>query len=114
MEETDVVAVAQEVAAEVETKSGLLSSISSGINDTFSGPLKSIFGLVDRLFIGVDPSVYKFFAVGLFVCTILWVMLILKKEYVNVDQPKKGLLYDLRIWTLVSMSPHMIIYWIWS
>ena len=114
MEETDVVAVAQEVAVEAEAKGGLLSSISSGINNTFSGPLKSFFGWIDQLFIGVDPSVYKFFAVGLFLCTILWVMFILKKEYVNVDQPKKGLLYDLRLWTLVSMSPHMIIYWIWS
>ncbi len=114
MEETEIVA---EVAAEAQQQDWLgatLSSFSEGINHTFSGPLKTLFSPVDRLFIGADPAVFKFFAVGLFVCTILWVMLILKKEYVNIDQPKKGLLYDLRLWTLVSMSPHMIIYWIWS
>ena len=112
MEETEVVA---EAAAQTQDGlAALKSSMSSWISDTFSGPLQSIFHPIDNLFIGADPSVYKFFAVGLFVATILWVMFILKKEYVNVDQPKKGLIYDLRVWTLISMSPHMIIYWIFS
>lgn len=112
MEETEVVA---EAAAPAQDGLGaLMSSVSGWINETFSGPLQSIFHPIDGLFTGANPSVYKFFAVGLFVSTILWVMFILKKEYVNIDQPKKGLIYDLRLWTLISMSPHMIIYWIFS
>ena len=92
----------------------LMGTISDGINDTFSGPMQWVFNPIDTIFIGANPAIFKFFAVGLFVSTILWVMFILKKEYVNVDQPRKGILYDLRLWTFLSMSPHMLIYWIWS
>lgn len=112
MEETEVV-----TEAAAQTQSGLAALKSSGsqwISDTFSGPLQTIFHPIDNLFVGANPAVFKFFAVGLFVATILWVMLILKKEYVNIDRPKKGIIYDLRLWTLISMSPHMIIYWFFS
>lgn len=84
------------------------------ISDTFSGPLSAVFHPLDAFLAPFGPGTYKFFALGLFVLTICWVFFVLKKEYVNLDQPKKGILYDLRLWTLVSMLPHMIIYWMWS
>jgi len=84
------------------------------ISATFSGPLAAFFRPIDVIFTPFGPGAYKFFAVGLFACTVVWVMFILKKEYVNLDQPKPGFLYDLRLWTLVSMLPHVIIYWSWA
>jgi hypothetical protein len=84
------------------------------ISSTFSKPLSYIFSPIDGFLTPIDVSVSKFFAVGLFLATICWVMFILKKEYVNLDQPKKGIFYDLRLWTLVSMVPHMLIYWVWA
>lgn len=92
----------------------MLSNISGWMNDTFSGVLSTIFRPVDWVFADAPPWLFKFFAVGLFVATICWVMFFLKKEYVNLDQPRKGVLYDLRLWTLISMAPHMIIYWMWG
>ncbi len=92
----------------------LLGNISAWISGVFSGPLGAVFHPIDTLFVGANPAVFKFFAVGLFAVTICWVMFLLKKEYVNLDQPKKGILYDLRLWTFLSMMPHMIIYWMWS
>ncbi len=84
------------------------------ISSTFSGPLSAIFHPIDRVLAPFGPATYKFFAVGLFAVTICWVMFILKKEYVNLDRPKEGILYDLRLWTLISMLPHMFIYWVWA
>ncbi len=44
-----------------------------------------------------------------FVGTMVWVYS-LKKEYVNVDAPSKHFWRDLRLWTVISMLPHVIVY----
>ena len=100
--------------ASTDKFSELMNSCSVWIDHTFSGMMHSFFSPVDTVLSSFDPWTYKFFAVGLFLVTILWVMFILKKDYVNVDQPRKGILFDLRLWTFLSMLPHMIIYWMWS
>ncbi len=84
--------------------------MSEWINQTFSGPLTAFFRPINNLFVGVDPFWWIASAAGLFTLTMLWVCFVLKKEYVNVDQPKPGLLYDLRVWTVLSMLPHVLIY----
>jgi hypothetical protein len=56
------------------------------ISSTFSGPLSAIFHPIDKVFTPFGPGTYKFFAVGLFLATICWVMFVLKKEYVNLDR----------------------------
>lgn len=84
------------------------------ISNTFSGPLSALFHPIDTILTPIGPGAYKFFAVGLFLATICWVMFILNEKYVNLDRPKKGIIYDLRLWTLVSMVPHMLIYWMWA
>ena len=45
-----------------------------------------------------------------FIGTMLWVGLILKKEYVNLDAPSKHFWADLRLWTVISMLPHLVVY----
>jgi len=37
-------------------------------------------------------------------------VLTMKKEYANIDSPGDGPRYDLRFWTVVSMTPHVIVY----
>ena len=48
-------------------------------------------------------------ALDLFIGAMVWVFT-LRKEYVNVDAPRKGFLYDLRVWTIISMLPHVLVY----
>lgn len=48
--------------------------------------------------------------VGLFVCAMIWVGLILDKEYVNRGRPYKSIWTDLRLWTVISMTPHVLVY----
>jgi hypothetical protein len=50
------------------------------------------------------------FALGLFVGAMIWVWAFLKKDFVNLDAPHKGILYDLRWWTILSMLPHIAVY----
>lgn len=57
----------------------------------------------------LPPLVWTLSAVGLFLAAMAWVFM-LKKEYVNVDSPGKGPQYDLRFWTVISMTPHIIVY----
>ncbi len=41
--------------------------------------------------------------------TMIWVYM-LKKEYVNLQAPSKRWWADLRLWTVISMMPHVIVY----
>ena len=45
-----------------------------------------------------------------FIATMLWVGVVLKKEYVNLDAPSPRFWADLRLWTVVSMLPHIVVY----
>ncbi len=49
-------------------------------------------------------------ALGLFVGAMLWVNLILKESYVNEGRPFKAFYTDLRLWTVLSMLPHVLVY----
>ncbi|MFM1921906.1 MAG: hypothetical protein RLZZ303_3540 [Candidatus Hydrogenedentota bacterium] len=90
---------------------GLLDSISAGINSTFQAPLQFVFHPVnDALAAITEPMVWRFCAMALFVLPMLWVWFGLRKEYVNLDSPGQGLLYDLRLWTVLSMTPHVVFY----
>ena len=79
------------------------------IRDNFSGPLAAFFHPINDLFTPIPVIWWKLCAVGLFVAAMVWVYL-LKREYVNIDAPGKGILYDLRFWTIMSMLPHVLIY----
>lgn len=49
-------------------------------------------------------------AVSYFVGTMIWVGFVLKESYVNLGRPNKAWYSDLRIWTAVSMLPHVLAY----
>lgn len=49
-------------------------------------------------------------AVGLFVCAMIMVSLVLEEDYVNRGRPFTSLWTDLRLWTVLAMLPHCIVY----
>ena len=40
----------------------------------------------------------------------LWVGLLLNPKYVNRGRPYKSIWTDLRFWTVISMTPHVVVY----
>lgn len=49
-------------------------------------------------------------AISFFVGTMLWVWFYLDESYVNLGRPAKAWYTDLRIWTIISMLPHVFVY----
>ena len=86
---------------------------STWINDNFAPYFRLVFDPINdaiaRIPDASEPVVATEVAVMLFQIAVLLV-LFLRPEYVNVDRPRRRFWYDLRLWTIVSMLPHMIIY----
>lgn len=82
------------------------------INNTFQAPLQAIFAPTNAIFNPIPSIFWIISAVCLFGAAMVWVGFILKKEYVNLDAPGNKPWHDLRLWTVVSMAPHVAIY-IW-
>jgi hypothetical protein len=88
-----------------------MEAVSNAINSLFGPLLRPLFSPANAALGAISAEwIWRACAVGLFVCTMLWVAFGLRKEYVNLDAPGKGLLYDLRLWTVISMAPHVFIY----
>lgn len=68
---------------------------------------------LDRLMAAAPPWIWTVCSLGLFLLTMVWAFT-LRKEYVNLDAPHKGVLYDLRFWVIVSMLPHLVVYFWFS
>lgn len=80
------------------------------ITNTFGPLLHAVFDPINSAFDGVYMPWARIAALALFIGTMIWVYT-LKKEYVNLDAPKDFKWYhDLRLWTVVSMMPHVIVY----
>ena len=79
------------------------------VNDIFGPSLKIVFHPINDAIAGIYMPWARVCAVGLFVVAMLWV-LTLRKEYVNLDAPRKAWYTDLRLWTIVAMLPHVLIY----
>jgi hypothetical protein len=77
--------------------------------EAISKVLRAIFNPLDAPLSATHPLVWTLAACGLFLGAMIWVFT-LKKEYVNIDSPGEGPRYDLRFWTVISMSPHVFVY----
>lgn len=86
------------------------AAISGAISAVFSAPMAAVFAPVNNALAMIPQPMWRVCTIGLFVLTMLWVGLILRKEYVNLDAPSKSILHDLRLWTVLSMAPHIFIY----
>jgi len=79
------------------------------INTTFGPALRPVFGSIDALMDNIYMPWARICAVGLFVIAAIWVFT-LNPKYVNLDAPSKAWYVDLRVWTLVAMLPHVLVY----
>ena len=79
--------------------------------DKFFGPaLRSVFVPINDA-LGMIPNwMAGWCGVGIFVLTMLWVGLLLNPKYVNRGRPYKSIWTDLRFWTVISMTPHVVVY----
>ncbi len=90
-----------------------MGSISEGINNLFGPPLRALFHPTNAMFSAIPdsaaPYVAKAAAASLFLAGMAFVFF-LRREYVNLDAPGKKPWHDLRLWTVVSMTPHIFVY----
>ena len=81
------------------------AEISARLLQPIFEPMNKAINLVDCW------GLRAFCALGFFLGTMLWVGFILKnEEYVNIDRPNKKIWSDLRLWTVISMLPHVFVY----
>ena len=80
------------------------------VNSILGPPLRAFFGPVDSfLSMGYMPYA-RIVALAFFIGTMIWVFVGLKKDYVNVQAPSQKIWADLRVWTVISMLPHLVVY----
>jgi hypothetical protein len=79
--------------------------------DSVFYPILSKFFLPVNDALGHIPNwVAGWCGVGIFVLTMIWVGLLLNPNYVNRGRPYKSIWTDLRLWTVISMTPHVLVY----
>ena len=79
------------------------------INKVFGPPLHFVLDPIHGVLNDIYMPWARICALGMFIGTMVWVFM-LNKKYVNLDAPHEGLLYDLRVWTVISMLPHLVVY----
>ncbi len=72
--------------------------------------LAPIFHPINDFLNWLPNSLAGICGVGLFLSTMIWVCLLLNKDYVNRGRPYKSIWTDLRLWTIISMTPHVLVY----
>jgi len=69
----------------------------------FFGPINTFLGPIYQPWATITAFCF-------FIGAMIWVAFILKESYVNMGRPNKAWYSDLRIWTAVSMIPHLFVY----
>jgi len=72
--------------------------------------LIKFFGPINSLLSKIEQPWFTIAAVAFFVGTMLWVWFYLGDGYVNLGRREKSVWTDLRIWTVISMLPHVFVY----
>ena len=88
----------------------MLDVLHTWINIIFGPPLRWFFGNLNAFLDTVYMPTARIVAVGFFLVTMVWVYFGLSKHYVNLEAPSKHFWADLRLWTIISMLPHVIVY----
>lgn len=77
----------------------------------------AFYPILSKFFVPIDHALgllpnwlIPICGIGLFVCAMIWVGLILDPKYVNHGRPYKSIWSDLRLWTVISMTPHVLVY----
>lgn len=80
------------------------------LQKVFYTVLAPVFHPLNTALGGLPNWVASVFGVGLFVAAMVWVGVFLQKDYVNHGRPYKSIWTDLRLWTCLSMMPHVVFY----
>ena len=83
--------------------------MSEWITEVFGPMLKPVFSPIDTMLEPIYMPWARIFAIALFIGAMVWVWS-LRVEYVNLDRPNNKWYSDLRIWTILCMLPHVIVY----
>ncbi|GMV92227.1 MAG: hypothetical protein AMXMBFR82_20050 [Candidatus Hydrogenedentota bacterium] len=76
----------------------------------FKPVLGAFFGPINDLLSRIGQPWFTITAIGFFLGTMLWVWLYLGDSYVNLGRQRKSIWTDLRVWTVISMLPHIFVY----
>ncbi len=88
----------------------LIGAIAGAIDAVFGPPLRAVFHPIDAFVGQFYMPTARIVAVAFFAATAVWVFVGLKEAYVNLEAPAKKLRYDLRLWTIAAMLPHLVVY----
>jgi hypothetical protein len=80
------------------------------VNQIFGPPAKAFFGPIDSVLAAGSMPLARTVTLAFFIGTMVWVFVGLKREYVNLEAPSRKPWHDLRFWTVVSMLPHLVVY----
>ena len=80
------------------------------VNAIFGPVLRSTLKPINDMFTDIFQPWAMIVTLTFFFLTMLWVCLILKPSYLAKDAPSKAIWCDLRVWTVVSMMPHVVVY----
>ena len=83
--------------------------ITDAITKVFAPVLKPVFHPMNDVLSRAYMPWAIIAALALFASAVVWVFT-LRREYVNLDAPSKHLWHDLRLWTILSMLPHVVVY----
>lgn len=72
--------------------------------------LSKIFDPINSMLAPIYQPWATIAAITFFVGTMLWVWFYLGESYVNLGRPVKAWYTDLRVWTVISMLPHVFVY----
>lgn len=76
----------------------------------FAPVMKPVFTPINQLLAGIYQPWAQIFALGLFIGTMVWVCVFMKREMLESGRENKAIWTDLRLWTVLSMLPHLFVY----
>lgn len=76
----------------------------------FEPIMKPIFHPINVFLANAYMPWAKICALGLFLGAMAWVCFGMHEDYVNSGRTKKSIWTDLRVWTVISMLPHVFVY----
>ncbi len=88
----------------------MLDVIQAFCGKVFYPILNVFFAPINTLLAPIYKPWATIVAIGFFVGTMLWVGFVLRESYVNLGRPTKAWYTDLRLWTVISMLPHVFVY----
>ncbi|HNR32605.1 MAG TPA: hypothetical protein PKI11_17075 [Candidatus Hydrogenedentes bacterium] len=78
---------------------------------------KMFFPILHPIFAPTNTFLSKFYqpyaticAIGFFIGAMIWVGVVLHEPYVNRGRAVRSIWTDLRLWTVLSMLPHVFVY----